>query len=144
VDDAVYERKSRARIFAKHPDRAYEFILSESAIERLIRSRTENPFVALDQLKHLIRLAGEHESLVIRVVPFAAAVHVDPDFTILKFDQGDPDFAYSESASGVHRSKPDNFGEYVQAWAAIQSVALSAEASVAFLRDAVARCERSP
>jgi transcriptional regulator with XRE-family HTH domain len=143
VDDAVFERKSRARIFANHPDRTYKFVLSQSAIERLVRSRTENPFMALDQLKHMLQLAERYPSLVIRVVPFEVAVHVDPDFTILQFDHAEPDFAYSESAGGVHRSKPDHLTDYLRAWAAVSSSALSAQASLDLLRSAAARCERS-
>ncbi|WP_328608842.1 helix-turn-helix transcriptional regulator [Amycolatopsis sp. NBC_00345] len=139
IDDAVYERGQRSRVFALHPDREYEFLLSESALLQLTRTRKISPFVVLDQVKHMLNLTTTHPGVAIRFVPFGELPHLPLDLTIFRFGNGAKDFAYGETPQGVQRSSADTFQTcYLDRWASLSGAALSPEES----RELLAHAER--
>ncbi|MBB1154375.1 MULTISPECIES: Scr1 family TA system antitoxin-like transcriptional regulator [Amycolatopsis] len=141
VSDAVHERKLRAKLLDDYPDRTYKFILSESAVHRLTRARTDNPYVALGQVRHLLNLARTHPAATIRFVPFGnGPLHVGPDFTILQFVNSKLDRSFAETSNGVQTFMNDTetYDTDLQSWESLSSVALSAEESAILLEEAEA------
>ncbi|WIX81650.1 helix-turn-helix transcriptional regulator [Amycolatopsis carbonis] len=129
VDDAVSERLDRGELLTRYPERAYDFLLSESALLRLVRARTVNPYVALDQIKHLLGLTEKHPWIGIRVVPFGTGLYVPPDLTIFKFAGDRGNFSYGETSNGIQRSNCATFQTDLSAWESLSSVALTAQES---------------
>lgn len=129
VDNAVYDRRSRARILSAHPERSFQFLLSESAVDRLTAAPTVNPFVALDQLRHMLRLGQEFPWVKIRVVPRNGPLTVCSDFTIMQFPNPRDNCSFIEGTSVVFRSPADseNYQTDLQAWGSLSSAALSVE-----------------
>ena len=124
VYEAVHERKQRSRLFEEHPDRSYRFIFSQATLKRLIHAPTVNAFVALDQVKHLLKLIDTYDNVSIRILPWAVPVHVGgPEQVIFRFADRGP-FAYGETTDGVKQSSKDNFDAFVKAWDSVSSVAL--------------------
>lgn len=144
IDDAIHERTSRARLFDNHPDRSYEYLLSESALERLIRCHMLTPYTVLGQIKHLLALPARHPSVSIRIVAFEDAIYTEPDFTILKYPNADLDLAYIEEAQGAHLSKADQLPPFLEAWDALTSVALTTAATRKLLEQTLTRCQSAP
>ncbi|WP_406636687.1 Scr1 family TA system antitoxin-like transcriptional regulator [Amycolatopsis sp. WGS_07] len=141
VTNAVHERKLRAKLLEDFPDRTYKFILSESAVCRLTKARTDNPYVALGQVRHLLDLARNHPGATIRFVPFEKGpLHVGPDFTILQFANNALDRSFAETSNGVQVFKADTetYETDLQSWESLSSVALSAEESAILLEEAEA------
>ncbi|WP_409185831.1 Scr1 family TA system antitoxin-like transcriptional regulator [Amycolatopsis sp. VS8301801F10] len=141
VTDAVHERKLRAKLLDDYPDRTYKFILSESAVHRLTRARTDNPYVALGQVRHLLNLSRNHPGATIRFVPFdKGPLHVGPDFTILQFANNKLDRSFAETSNGVQTFMNDTetYDTDLQSWESLSSVALSAEESAILLEEAEA------
>ncbi|GAA4547463.1 helix-turn-helix domain-containing protein [Amycolatopsis samaneae] len=144
IDEAIHERKLRSELFAKHPGRAYEFLLSQSTVDRLCRARTHaGPVVALDQLKHMLALLENHPSLTILIVPLdEGPLFVPPDFHVLRFDDPDKDFVYTESLNTVNRYDRDAVAPHLALWRELAGEALDAGASRDLLREAAAFCAR--
>jgi transcriptional regulator with XRE-family HTH domain len=137
IDDAVYERAQRARVFERYPDRQYEFLLSESALMQLTRTRKLGPYVVLDQVKHMLNLTTKHPGVTIRFVPFGELPHLPLDLTVFRFTNGAKDFAYGETPQGIQLSEDDNFqASYLDRWASLSSAALSREESRELLEHA--------
>jgi transcriptional regulator with XRE-family HTH domain len=137
IDDAVYERAQRARVFERYPDRQYEFLLSESALMQLTRTRKLGPYVVLDQVKHMLNLTTKHPGVTIRFVPFGELPHLPLDLTVFRFTNGAKDFAYGETPQGIQLSEDDNFqSSYLDRWASLSSAALSREESRELLEHA--------
>lgn len=141
VNNAVHERKLRAKLLDDHPERTYKFILSESAVHRLTRAHTDNPFVALGQVRHLLHLARNHPGATIRFVPFEnGPLHVGPDFTILQFANTKLDRSFAETSNGAQSFMNDTetYDTDLESWESLSSVALSAEESAILLEEAEA------
>lgn len=137
IDDAVYERGQRSRVFSIHPDREYEFLLSESALLQLTRTRKISPFVVLDQIKHMLNLTITHPGVAIRFIPFGELPYLPLDMTIFRFGNGAKDFAYGETPQGVQKSAADTFqNSYLDRWASLSAAALSPEESQELLAHA--------
>ncbi|MDT8913248.1 helix-turn-helix transcriptional regulator [Amycolatopsis sp. PS_44_ISF1] len=137
IDDAVYERGQRARVFARHPKREYEFLLSESALLQLTRTRKLDPYILLDQVKHMLSLIDAHPGVSIRFVPFGELPHLPLDLTVFGFAQGADDFAYGETPQGVQRSTAETLrSSYLDRWTALSGAALSREDSRTLLEHA--------
>ncbi|WP_326566412.1 helix-turn-helix transcriptional regulator [Amycolatopsis rhabdoformis] len=136
VDDAVAERLDRGELLTRYPERSYDFLLSESALLRVVRARTVNPFVALDQIKHLVRLTEDHPWVRIRFVPFDAGLYVPPDLTIFKFAGDQGNFSYGETSNGIQRSSCETFRTDLHAWESLSRQALSGEQSRELLEQA--------
>ncbi|MEV6823354.1 Scr1 family TA system antitoxin-like transcriptional regulator [Amycolatopsis sp. NPDC051102] len=141
LDDAVFERRERADIFPANPERHYEFITSESAVERLLLSKTTDPLVAVDQIKHLIQLPAKHRCVIIRIVPFMNALYVPPDFTILGFKDDNLNFGHTETVYGVVKkdAKTTEYKEFTDNWRIVNDAALNATASMELLHQALRR-----
>jgi transcriptional regulator with XRE-family HTH domain len=138
VTDPVVERSSRQKIFERNPGREYHFILSESALDRLVRSL--NPMTALDQIEHMIELAEKHSSLDIRVIPYTAASYLDPDYTILRFPDEGMDFAHAEYVTNIVKMKGDELQICVESWEALSQLALSPGDTMLLLRKTAQLC----
>jgi transcriptional regulator with XRE-family HTH domain len=141
LDDAVFERRRRAEIFSANPGRHYEFAISESAIERLLLSRTMDSLVAADQIKHLIHLQARHPCVTVRIVPFANALYVPPDFTIMEFEDVKLNFGYTETLYGVVKKEvaTPEFKQFTDTWQIVDDTALNTEASIELLDGALRR-----
>ncbi|MGH3610940.1 MAG: helix-turn-helix domain-containing protein [Pseudonocardiaceae bacterium] len=145
IDDAVYERGQRARVFALHPDREYVFLLSESALMQLTHTRRIDRFVVLDQVKHMLNLTTTHPGVAIRFVPFGELPYLPLDLTIFGFTNGAKDFAYGETPQGIQRSEDGDFQtSYLDRWASLTSAALSKEDSRERLEQAVREINDTP
>jgi transcriptional regulator with XRE-family HTH domain len=131
VTALVAERMGRQRIFENNPQSRYEFLLSESALERAVRSL--KPATALDQLDHMLSLMKNHPSVRIHVVPYRAAAYVDPDYTILRFAEDSLNFAYSEYVSDLVEVKGDDLRKYDESQDALRFLALSTDETTQLL-----------
>jgi transcriptional regulator with XRE-family HTH domain len=123
VTDPVSERLGRQKVFERYPGREYHFILSESALDRLVKSL--RPMTAFDQIEHMIKLVERHPSVEIRIVAYDAASYVDPDYTILRFPDESMDFAHSEYIANIAKMKGDELQSCVESWEALSQVALT-------------------
>ncbi|MEC3977771.1 Scr1 family TA system antitoxin-like transcriptional regulator [Amycolatopsis sp. H20-H5] len=88
-------RRALYEIVGGNPGGRYEFVISESAVERLECS--VSPAVASEQFRHLLALMDRYPAVGIRLLPFTAAVSVDRGFTILYFHGAERNLAYPES-----------------------------------------------
>ncbi|MCU1685132.1 MAG: family transcriptional regulator [Amycolatopsis sp.] len=127
VTALVSQRSARQRIFANNPAGHYEFLLSEGAVDRMVRSL--KPATALDQLDHILNLMKRYPCISIRVVPYSAAPYVDPDFTILRFAEDTLDFAYTESVTGLTTTAGAELHKYDEAQDALRYLALPVDAT---------------
>jgi hypothetical protein len=67
--------RAQHEIFSANPDGTYEFLVSESALDRL--EHGTSPTVALDQLAYMVTLMERYPSVSVRVVRYAAARRLD-------------------------------------------------------------------
>jgi transcriptional regulator with XRE-family HTH domain len=147
ITDAVTERAARAtRAFTENPGCRYEFLISESAVDRLVQCVTMTRFVAVDQLKHLIDLGDRMPAVSIRVVPYAHLLHVDPDFTIMEFAAPEPALGYSEVPGSLVTTGPGglDLGRLRKCWHGLRHSALSDEQTRNVLEKALDRCQGPP
>ncbi|WP_410597717.1 helix-turn-helix domain-containing protein [Amycolatopsis sp. lyj-23] len=147
IADAVAGRAARTvRAFTENPGCRYEFLISESAVERVVQCETVDKYVAVDQLKHLLLLADRNPNIDIRVVPFAQRLHVDPDFTIMEFAEPEPALGYSDLLGTLVTTDPGglDLGRLYEHWNRLSGSALSPEQTHAVLEKALERHRRSP
>lgn len=150
VDDltnAVTGRAARAtRAFIENSGCRYEFLISEGAIERLVRCETANRFVAVDQVKHLITLVDRNPNIDIRLVPYTGLLHVDPDFTIMEFTPPKTAFGYSDVLKSLVTSDPGGLDieHLYECWDRLRNSALSADRTRGVFEKALRRRQESP
>ncbi|HET6290112.1 MAG TPA: Scr1 family TA system antitoxin-like transcriptional regulator [Amycolatopsis sp.] len=131
ISPRLLQRRKRQRLF-EDEGKGFVFLLSEAALDRLC-GQTDHRHVVVDQLKHMIDLAGRG-NITIRVVSHGSAAYVDPDFIILRRTDGDRDSAYSEYLTNVNWANARELRTYHEAWAALLSIATSPEDTLADLR----------
>ena len=150
VDDianAVTERAGRTiRAFTENPGCRYAFLISESAVERLVQCETVNKYVAVDQLKHLLALSDRNPNIAVRVVPFAHRLHVNPDFTIMEFAAPEPPLGYSDLLRTLVTTDPGglDIDHLYECWNRLSETALSIGETREVLEKALDRCQGSP
>ncbi len=147
IADAVTGRSARTiRAFTENPGCRYEFLISESAVERVVQCVTVNEYVAIDQLKHLLDLVKRNPNIDIRVVPFASRLHVDPDFTIMEFAEPEPTLGYSEVLGTLITTDPPglDLSRLYDHWDRLHRSAYDPEQTRAVLEKALDRHRRSP
>ncbi|MFE3170055.1 helix-turn-helix domain-containing protein [Amycolatopsis sp. NPDC059090] len=119
------KRRQRQELF-NESDKRFEFFVSESALEKL---DTLNPGIERDQLEHMIELAGRH-NITIRLVPQPANGYSEHNFVIMGFPGKPAERAYSEYLGGVAWIAQRDLERPRKAWAALESVARTAEATL--------------
>ncbi|WP_326946898.1 DUF5753 domain-containing protein [Amycolatopsis sp. NBC_01307] len=147
IADAVSARTGRTiRAFTENPDCRYEFLISESAVDRLARCETVNKYVAIDQLKHLLNLMERYSNIDVRVVPYAQRLHVGPDFTIMEFAAPEPALGYSDLLRTLVTTDPGglDLGYLHGCWDQLQRSTFTAEETRKVLEKALHRCQGSP
>jgi transcriptional regulator with XRE-family HTH domain len=147
IANAVTERTARTiRAFTENPGCHYEFLISESAVERVVQCRTVNEYVAVDQLKHLLHLGKRNPKIDIRVVPFANRLHVDPDFTIMEFAEPEPALGYSDHLGTLITTDPGglDLDHLYDHWGRLHLSAYDPEQTRAVLEKALDRHRGSP
>lgn len=147
IADAVSGRAARTiKAFTENPSCRYEFLISESAVERVVQCVTVNEYVAIDQLKHLLELVNRNRNIEIRVVPFAKRLHVDPDFTIMEFAEPEPPLGYSDVLGTLVTTDPGglDLDRLYDLWTRLDESAYSAEQTRAVLQKALERHRGSP
>lgn len=147
IADAVTGRAARAtRAFIENSDCRYEFLISESAIDRLVQCETTNRFVAVDQLKHLITLMDRNPNISIRLVPYTSLLHVDPDFTIMEFTPPEPAFGYSEVLKRLVTTGSGGLDleHLYECWDRLLDSALGAGQTRVAFEKALQRCQEPP
>ena len=149
VDDianAVTARAARAtRAFIENSSCRYEFMISESAVERLVRCVTTSGFVAVDQLKNLVDLTDRNPNIGLRLVPYARLLHVEPDFTIMEFADPRPAFGYSDVLKTLVTTDPGGLelDHLYECWNRLRDSALDDEQTRDVLEEALQRCRKS-
>ncbi|HEY3470011.1 MAG TPA: helix-turn-helix transcriptional regulator [Amycolatopsis sp.] len=147
IADAVADRAGRTvRAFTENPGCRYEFLISESAIERVVQCVTVNQYVAVDQLKHLLDLVDRNPNIDLRVVPYANRLHVSPDFTIMEFAEPEPTFGYSDLLRTLVTTDEGglDLDHLRECWDRLHRSALTAEQTRAVLEKALHRHRLSP
>ncbi|WP_216214858.1 helix-turn-helix domain-containing protein [Amycolatopsis aidingensis] len=122
VDEPMQDRWERQKVFDLNPRCRFEFLLSESAIDRLVHSLC--PHIAADQLTHMLWLIDNYDTVTIRLVPYLAIVYVDPDYTILEFEPGTRDFVYTENLHNSPRAYAEDLLCYERSWDALAEAAM--------------------
>ncbi|GAA4206516.1 helix-turn-helix transcriptional regulator [Streptosporangium oxazolinicum] len=133
VEETVSVRISRQRLLHGPGDPIHLVaVLDEAVIRRRIGGRD----IMSEQLEHLVRLSGL-PNVEIRVVPFSAGAHpaMDGQFCLLSFPEPeDPDLLYLEqAASGIVPDDPEQVSRYASMFESLCAMALSQEASAAFI-----------
>jgi transcriptional regulator with XRE-family HTH domain len=111
-------------------------ILSEAVLRRLACG----PVVMGAQLDHLARAAAR-PGITVQVLPFTAGQHpaMDTPFTLLTFpDLDDPDLACTGPHSALCLDNTPDVQHYQHAFTCLQDMALSPQASLTLITEAVA------
>ncbi|MCR6488466.1 Scr1 family TA system antitoxin-like transcriptional regulator [Amycolatopsis sp. OK19-0408] len=148
IADAVTGRAARAtRAFIENAECRYEFLISESAVDRLVRCETSTKYVAVDQLKHLVTLVDRNPNIGVRLVPYAKLLYVEPDFTIMEFAPPEAAFGYSDLLKSLVTTEPSSgldLDHLRECWAKLSHSALGAGETRDALEKALRRCQESP
>jgi transcriptional regulator with XRE-family HTH domain len=131
IDRRVQARRARQALLDRPDAPEVLAVIDEAALRRPVGG----PEVMREQLGVLLD-AGERRNVSIRVLPFASGAHggMDGPFTILSFDQGDPDLAYSEGRTGNnYLESVDQVQSVTLTWERIWNSALSTEESAALI-----------
>ena len=133
VEEKLRARARRQRRLDEPEPPRVDVVLDESVVRRAVGG----PEVMSRQLRHLHELSGR-PNLSLRIVPFTAGLHPSTGgpFVILEFDDptADPVLHLETAAADVTlRDQPAVVEPYRKAFARLQSMAMDAEASRAFL-----------
>jgi transcriptional regulator with XRE-family HTH domain len=140
INNAVGVRMARQRIL----DQAVklEFVFDESVLRRSVGGRE----IMHDQIRKLIDLATGSE-IQIQTIPLSAGAHqgLAGGFIIVQFPRSDltdpasnmSDIVYREGVvgPGAYLEQPDEVQDYLTAFRGLQAVALSRQATIAFMED---------
>jgi hypothetical protein len=79
--------------------------------------------------------------VTVRIVPFANALYVPPDFTIMEFEDVKLNFGYTETLYGVVKKEvaTPEFKQFTDTWQIVDDTALNTEASIELLDGALRR-----
>jgi transcriptional regulator with XRE-family HTH domain len=114
------------------------YIIDEAVIRRHIGIQTD-PGIMPNQLLHIAERAEDDKFIDIRVIPFKTGTHagLSGPFTLLEFDGGLPDILYLDAGRETIAMKKDDpeVSEYAASFALLLGDALSAQESIAFLRE---------
>lgn len=127
-------RDQRQRHLIGHTDSPQMiFVISEEALYRWIGG----PQVMVEQIQHLLDIAGQHPAISIEVIPFTAGAHpglLGP-FILLDFADSGERLLFVEGISGelVSRDDEDKVGTFARHFDAMRERALSAGQARALL-----------
>jgi len=132
VEETVSVRIARQRLLHAGDPIHLVAVLDEAVIRRRIGGGD----IMSEQLEHLVHLSAL-PNVEIRVVPFSAGAHaaMDGQFCLLSFPEPDaPDLLYLEqAASGDVPDDPEQVRRYASMFESLCEMALSQEASAAFI-----------
>ncbi|MGH3418366.1 MAG: Scr1 family TA system antitoxin-like transcriptional regulator [Streptosporangiaceae bacterium] len=119
------------------PDQYY--FIDEAIIRRHIGIQAD-PAIMPNQLLHIAERAEREEFLDVRIIPFRAGAHAGlaGPFTLLEFEGGLDDILYLDGGRemiAMKKSDPE-VPEYAENFESFSADALSAQDSIALLRDA--------
>ncbi|WP_141579046.1 helix-turn-helix transcriptional regulator [Actinomadura sp. WMMA1423] len=134
-------RIQRQQEFAKrqNPPRQH-YIIDEAVIRRHVGIRTD-PAIMPAQLNHIADLCEGNDLVTVRVIPFNTGAHLglEGPFSLLEFDGDLDDVLYLEGRSGASvmiTGEDDRVAEYRETFELLLDQALSADESVAMMRQA--------
>ncbi|WP_103561644.1 helix-turn-helix domain-containing protein [Actinomadura rubteroloni] len=141
VGTVVKMRMERQRHMAdrENPPRRY-FVLDEATIRRHVGIMVD-PGIMPRQLRKIADEVESDDRLTVRVIPFSIGSHkgVESTFTLMEFDSSLSDVLYLEggrAASALFVGDEDRVANYRDAFEELLELSLSAERSVALLREA--------
>jgi transcriptional regulator with XRE-family HTH domain len=134
-----FRLRRQAELARRSPPPRRYFVIDEAVIRRHV-GISQDPAIMPDQLKHIAAMAEDNELVTVRVIPFKAGAHqgLSGPFTLLEFDGAMPDILYLDAGremSLITGSDP-RIGEYAVDFETLVEAALSADESIAFIRDA--------
>ncbi|MQA07493.1 MAG: helix-turn-helix domain-containing protein [Pseudonocardiaceae bacterium] len=117
-----------------------EAVLAEGAL----RTQVGGPDVMRQQLEHLVELSSRrHVELCVVAARSGAYPAMGTPFSILSFDNGDPDIGYVELVSrGVYLEEPEEVEPYKLGFTGVQEVALDPRESVELISTIARDLER--
>ena len=124
VEDVVRVRRDRHAILTRQDPAHFTFVLSESALRRMIGG----PEIMVEQLHHLIEIALR-PNVDIQVIPFDTLSYetLDHHFTVLRFDHdAATDIVYIElyDNAAYLDKPPEAIRRYVELQRRLQAIAL--------------------
>ncbi|MDT8910127.1 Scr1 family TA system antitoxin-like transcriptional regulator [Amycolatopsis sp. PS_44_ISF1] len=128
MGDRMLKRLKRQRQFDRI-DKQFVFLISTASLRNVDALPAD---IAADQLEHLIELA-QRDNITIRLIPPPPNGYSEHNFVIMRFSSGERERAYSEYLDGVSWAAQRRLRKYRTAWAALQSIAFSAEDTLAEL-----------
>jgi transcriptional regulator with XRE-family HTH domain len=131
----ILDRNHRAELFTESGrSTLYRVLLSESAFRRLPGGETPN--LVIDQAQYLLALTERYERLQLQVVTFKANIpFLDPDFTVLKFEDPRENVAYVDSSVDAQLiTATQRVVDREEHWHLVQRAATSVDDSRKFLR----------
>lgn len=117
------------------PPRQY-YVLDESVIRRHIGIK-QDPAIMPNQLRVLAERAESDELVTVRVIPFSVGAHIGlaGTFALLEFDGALGDLLYLDTGRNATLTSEDpRVAEYADDFEALLENALSAEETIAFIR----------
>jgi transcriptional regulator with XRE-family HTH domain len=135
VNLRIQRRKELA--LRSDPPRQY-FVVDEAAIRRRVGINTD-PLIMPNQLRYIADTAESNDRVTFRVIPFDAGEHggMAGPFTLLEFDGGLSDILYLDAgrtAIAMITGDDPRGGEYRDVFESLVETALSADESVALIR----------
>lgn len=133
IADHLRFREERRALFSSPSPPQYHVVFSESSFRRSPGGAS----VAVDQIRHLLALAAEHDWLHLRVIPFDVSMRYSAtDFTLMSM--GDSDYVYVEHLTGaLYLYKPEDRHDYEEYWKEVVRHALAESDSREFLEQLV-------
>jgi len=140
VASVVDLRLRRQEYLAQRSSRPHQHYIIDEAVVRRHIGIQEDPAIMPNQLLYVAERAEREESLDVRVIPFKVGAHAGlaGPFTLLEFDGGLDDILYLDGGRemiAMKKSDPE-VSEYAESFESLSGDALSAEDSIALLRDA--------
>lgn len=120
------------------PPRQY-YVIDEAVVRRYVGIGID-PGIMPEQLLHMAERAEAEELITVRVIPFITGAHrgLSGPFTLLEFDGSMPDLLYLDAGreTTLITGSDPRIAEYADDFEVLLEDALSAEDSVAFMREA--------
>jgi transcriptional regulator with XRE-family HTH domain len=120
------------------PPRRY-YVIDESIIRRHVGINTD-PAIMPNQLKSIADAAERDDVLMVRVIPFIAGAHrgLSGPFTLLEFEGAMSDILYLDSGrdTTLITGADPRIAEYAEDFESLLEGSLSADESIAFIREA--------
>lgn len=136
IDDAIRARLERQEVLTKADAPEVGFVLSESAVRRVVGSREAMP----DQIRHVINIA-ELPNVQLQILPFEARMPVAPVYNFTTYRVPSPgkagplEFVYVEDyTDGRYLDDHDDVDAYSRLWNRLLGAALDPVESRDLLR----------